>query len=117
MRISTYHCLNLLRKQKGVTTVEWEQSKEQAPADSRQDLYPFERKVWLHQLLVSLQNCMGPRDFWIWRQKVGGLTEVEIARNLPEEWKLGKDGVHSRLQRNIKDCLDKERRSERSSEK
>jgi hypothetical protein len=50
---------------------------------------------------------MGEQNFWIWQQKIAGVTEEQIAKRLPEHWKLSKDGVHSRVQRNIRACLDK----------
>ena len=108
MRISTNHCLSLLRKKSGAPLA-WEEDKEQALPPTTDTMNASERQVWLQQVLVSLHHCMGEQNYWIWRQKADGMTEEEIVRSLPAEWRLGKHGVHSRIQRQIKDCLERER--------
>ena len=108
MRISTNHCLNRLRK-KVVELVEWDADKEVADPLASFSMSSAEQQVWLKQTLTSLQACMGERDFWMWRQKIGGMTEADIVRNLPPVWALTQHGVHSCFQRGIKTCLEREK--------
>jgi RNA polymerase sigma-70 factor, ECF subfamily len=59
----------------------------------------------MEEAMRKLRDSLEPRDFLIWTLHQREFSEEEIARQLPPEWKLTPDGVHSRLQRNIKKAI------------
>ena len=110
MRIATNACLDLLRHQHNRQTIAFDEGKASQLSAKDPAMNQVEDQILLQQLLPPLRACMGEQNFWIWQQKLVGMTEEQIAQGLPAHWRLTKDGVHSRVQRQIRTCLDKMRR-------
>ena len=105
-RIATNVCLDKLRKRiADRTNSEHDPDKKPDPRQES-DINDIFDKAEQDQIMTSLKTCLDERDFWMLTQRIAGLTLNEIAEELPEQWKLKREGVKSRFDGKIKKCLE-----------
>jgi len=107
LRIARNVCLNTVRTKK--ETAHRHALRLDAPEvvtaePSAPEPPPFDRVV-MQQVTQALKQRLDTRDYFILRCHLEKMSDQEIAATLPPEWKLGVDGVHSRLQRTIKRAM------------
>ena len=113
-RIATNVCLDRLRRRENKQPVYSEIDPDKNP-DLRSEREMFE-KAKLDEIMTFLQTCMEERDFWMFKQKLAGLSYNEIVEVLPKEWQLSFEGVKSRFDRKIKTCVEEARKKFDSNE-
>jgi len=105
-RIATNVCLDKLRKRIADRTSS-EQDPDRKPDPRQEDeINDIFDKAEQDQIMTALKKCLDERDFWILTQRMAGMTLNEIAEELPEQWKLKREGVKSRFDGKIKKCLE-----------